>query len=352
MKAVKDLKVLTLVALAGVSLPSFAQDALLEQTDEILNSEQIDIDGSFRRESAADRVAKMRKKLEEQNSQMVQKKIEDIRIKQEQELAGKLKDAFQGNLEANRAKLGELDSVETIQAAPQRVVAPMPEVEVEEEKQFKITPYVGGKLYDAKGIESFSTDIDTGIRFDAMVTDYVSIGLSFNYTSLKFNDDQDAVKYYFDEYSDGVDFKYKNLQFGVNSKFYFTKSRFRPYVGLGAAYNRSTLSIDETVRSNYSYTYYNNYYGYSNYNNLEENDLEVSGGNFTGTAAVGAEFLINDSIGVNVEGSFTRAFNSAYNASSTYSTSGERVENYIESFGERFDDANIAALNIGLLVRF
>ena len=124
MKALMTHEMKILVAtLAVVSSSAFAQDYLVSETEEILNSEQIDIDGQFRRESAADKVEKMRKRLEKQNEEMVQKKIEDIRIKNEQKLATDLKGAFNGQAIGTDQ---EVDTVETVQAAPQTIIAPAP----------------------------------------------------------------------------------------------------------------------------------------------------------------------------------------------------------------------------------
>ena len=140
--------------------PVYAQGdlGLLEDTESVLESPDIDIDGSFRKkESKADRIAKMRKKLENQSQDMVDQKIENIRIKQEKELAGKLKNAFQGNLERT-------DKVNVSQAATQKVekVAPAPEVK-DKRGDNKVTPRFGVTNFVSDDVD-FESQMDIGVE--------------------------------------------------------------------------------------------------------------------------------------------------------------------------------------------
>jgi len=347
----RDRLMIGLVVLAVLNTPTFAQDDyLLNQTEEVLNSEQIDIDGSFRQESEADRVAKMRKKLEKENSQMVQKKIEDIRIQQEQELAGKLKDAFQGNLQA--AETYGQDQVDTVQAAPQRVVAPMPEYKDENtDGLYKVIPYVGGKIYNGDAIDSFSANVDTGVSFETMLTERFSLGFRFGYTSMDFTDSATYLNSVNNNFGEDLEIGYKNLSVGLQSKYFFTNTRFRPYIGAGAAFNKAKLELDNDVRNTNSGCYFYRGTTYCT-NSLEEKDLSVSGTNFTGTASLGAEVLFNDTVGLNFEFSYTRALTTAFDANNRSSSYSDQVQNYLKANGENLDDSDIAALNIGLLVKF
>ncbi len=348
----RDIQLVALLALASMSSAAFAQDDYLtNQTEEILNSEQIDIDGTFKQESAADRVAKMRKQLEDQNEQMVQKKIEDIRIKQEQELANKLQNAFQGNLQAMDQADTQVDSVDTVQAAPQRVVAPMPEFAPEkEENLYKVIPYVGGKVYDSEKIDSFNANVDTGVAIETMLTERISIGFRFGYTTMDFSDTDTYLSSVNSSFYEDLEVKYKNLSAGIQSKFFLTTSRFRPFIGFGAAYNRTTLDLENSISNNNGCYYYGNQY-YC-YNSVDDEDTTVTGNNFTGTASVGAEVLFSESVGLNIQFDYTRSFNAAFSASSNSASSTEQVQNFLKEHGENLDDANIAALNLGLVVKF
>ena len=54
-----------------------------EFDDEFSSELPIDVDGSYKRSSAADKIEKLRKQLERQNEEMVSKKIEDLRLENE-----------------------------------------------------------------------------------------------------------------------------------------------------------------------------------------------------------------------------------------------------------------------------
>lgn len=345
----RDIQLVALIALAGMNSVSFAQDDYLtNQTEDILNSDQIDIDGTFKKESAADRVAKMRKKLEQQNSQMVQKKIEDIRIKQEEELAHKLKKAFQGNLQGmDQDDTG--DSIDTVQAAPQRVVAPMPEFDAaEEEKIYQVIPYAGGKVFNSDKVDNFSSNSDVGVTLETMLTERISIGFRFGHTTMDFTD-KDTYLSNVNSYNyQNLNVKYKNLAAGIQSKFFFTTSRFRPFIALGANYNRTTLDLDNSVNNNNGC--YNYGYGYQCNNNTDT--LSVNGSNFTGTASVGGQFQFTKTIGLNVQFDYTRALTDAFTANNLVNNGNNQVSNYLKQQGSNLGKADVAALNLGLVVKF
>ena len=89
-----------ILAGSGFQMATANDDALLNDTETILNSDQIDIDGQFRsKQSDAQRLSKMRKKIEKKHERMIQKKIEDIRIQEELRLGQKLQQAFDGTVQ-------------------------------------------------------------------------------------------------------------------------------------------------------------------------------------------------------------------------------------------------------------
>jgi len=342
-----NLLALTMSSIMSLSPAVLAQnDVLLNDTQDILNSDQIDIDGTYRKETAADRIGKMRKKLEVQNEQMVQKKIEDIRIKQETDLSNKLQKAFRGNLQAmDQAE----DSVGTYQAAPQRVIAPMPVAVEQTELKNKIIPYFGVKQFDGESIDSFEAKVNAGLSMENMITERFSVGLSFNYTAMDITD----IRYYngFNQfnfgYNDGDEISYSNLNVGINGKFFITTtSKIRPYVGAGLGYNRTSLKYDEQNSQ------FNNNFG-GNFNSSNE-DSKVSGSNVTGTGAIGAEILFTESIGLNLEFNYTRAITSAFDASNSNNNFGfnDQAKSNLEALGDNLEDSDVAALNIGFVVKF
>ncbi len=353
-----NLLALAVCSIMSLSPEALAQnDVLLSETHDILNSEQIDIDGRYRQETAADRIGKMRKKLEKQNENMVQKKIEDIRIKQETDLSNKLQKAFSGNLKAmdndQRSEAYIDDSVRTYQAAPQRVLAPMPVAAVEEEKlKNKIIPFVGVKQFDGDLIDSFEAKVNAGLNIENMVTERFSVGLTLSYTAMDITD----VTYYNGfgkynySYSEGDEISYKNFNVGINGKFFITTdTKIRPYLSAALGYNRTSIKYDEQ-NSQFNSGYNSQYY----YNGSNE-DSKVSGSNLTGSAAVGAEILFTQSVGVNLEFNYSRALTSAFNTNTTSNNSfgfNDQATANLKTLGDNLEESNVAALNIGLVVKF
>ena len=124
----KTLKTLALLAslvtipLSPLMQSSFAQD------DDYFESEQFDIDGSY--EKPKKDFSKKRKSVEGNTNDLVDKKIEDIRLKHEKNLQSDLKTIFTGE-----------DKVTQKHAAPEKVVATAPAPKTYNDFQF--TPVLG-----------------------------------------------------------------------------------------------------------------------------------------------------------------------------------------------------------------
>lgn len=343
----QEFKILAATAMVLVAPLSFSQaDPLLDDTEEILNSEQINIDGTFRKQTAADRIEKMRKRLEQQNEQMVQKKIEDIRIKQEKELSNKLQSAFRGNMQA----MDDMDTVQTVQAAPQRIVAPAPIIEEEEGKN-KIIPYFGVRQFNGENIDAYESNVNAGLSMENMITERFSIGLGVNYTTMDITDKNNAFGYYngFNgfNYTDGDNISYTNLNLNIAGKFFFTvESKIRPYAGVGLGYNRTTLKYDENNSQ------FNNGFG-GNFGTTSE-DSQVSGSNVSGSALVGAEVSFTKNLGLNLEFNYTRAFTSAFekNPSNGFGTNQDIAKANLSRLGDNLEESDVASLNVGFVVKF
>ena len=85
------MKIIALFALL-LSLNTFSQQSI--------ESDVIDIDGSYgqREMTPAEKLKKLRKKLEKQNEMMVKKQIENMRLQQEMEMTRKIQKAFDENM--------------------------------------------------------------------------------------------------------------------------------------------------------------------------------------------------------------------------------------------------------------
>ena len=141
-----------------------AQDDILESAEDILENsdalemDQIDIDGKL---SASERLRKKREKLEERNRLMMEKKVEDIRVKQEIELTKKLGAAFEKNLNS----LNE-DKVQVVQAAPVVQPAPVAPAPIVETRIIEVPAPVEKVIKTSKIIPSLGVQNMKGTRID------------------------------------------------------------------------------------------------------------------------------------------------------------------------------------------
>jgi opacity protein-like surface antigen len=330
-----------------------AQDdgQFLDDGSDIYNSEQIDIDGNYsQKETAADRISQMRKKLEKENEQMVQKKIEDIRIGQEQELAQKLSSAFNGQTQNNNDYSNSeerYDDVGTLSAAPQRIEA----IDLEDNDsnlRNKIIPTVGMKNFDGSRIDSFSAKTNVGLTFENMLSNYFSLGVGVSYTAM----DISYVEYgsLFNYYnsvgynpttSDEVSYQNINVNFG--GKVFFTAdTMIKPFIAATVGYNRTRLRFEERTT---------NFYNYNN----QQDDTSVSGSNVTATGIVGAEFNFAKNVGLVADFRFTKGLTNGFDTLNSAITGSAQVDNdkrVLKDVGSRLERSDIASVNLGLVVKF
>ncbi len=332
----------------GLSTQGFSQTAdILEDTEAVLNSDQIDIDGMYEqpRESAAQRIEKMRKQLEKKNEEMVSKKIEDMRIKEEQKLAKKLQKAFNGG------NIGNVDEVSTVQAAPAKVVAAAPVVEEKksEIKRNKIIPVFGVTTFSGEQIE-FESSFNAGLQAESLITDRISMGLGINYTSMKisdlannFNNNYNYNFGYYNNYgTNGREIDYSNIAIEANSKFFITdiESKFRPYVGAALGYNRLSMSYNDNGAQNY-----NN--GLQNFGQEAQRSSSISG-----SILGGMEASFTENIGMTLDLRYTRALTSGFaqDQGTTVQQSPDQLR--LQNIGEAIEDSNQISVGAGLVVRF
>jgi len=362
-KKTKNLAAMMVLLAIGAQAPSvMAQDDLLTDTDSVLNSEQIDVDGAFEakpRTTQADRIEKLRKNLEERNEQMVQKKIEDMRMREEQKLAKKLQSAFQGGLQ-------NMDQVSTKQAAPQppkvivqKVVAPKKKA-----KNTKVIPTAGLLNVNGDSVD-FDADVNAGISIESMVHNRVSVGVGFGYTTMKITDVANTyitsqptsywngystgyvspytngyqyVPGYQNTYGQGREMSYKRLALELNAKFYMTvETTIKPYVGTALGYNRTSLVYE----NNQSY----------NSGSYSFGDEKYNSNYVSGSALVGAEINFSESIGMNVDFRYSAAITDGSGESGFgYNTHPDQER--LENVGGRIQDADHMSLNAGLVIKF
>lgn len=318
-----------------------------------LDMDDIDIDGKL---SASDLLKKRRERLEERNRQMMEKKVEDIRVKQEIALTNKLQKAFTNSM--NNLDENKTDTVNTVQAAPVVVAPPAPIIEtrivevpapapIVEQKKTKIIPMVGTSTISADNLD-LSSNLNLSIAAETMMTPQLSLGMAIGYSTMELTDT--ANNYvnngygsyynygYYNVYGSNRKIDSKKLTLEANAKFFFSEdSRLKPYVGGGVSYNRNNLKYANSQ----TYNYYNASFG----------GEEFSSNNFSATIRGGAEFDVTETVGLNLDVSFSKALSkSSGSNTNNYYTSPDQMR--LENLAGEIQDANVIAIQGGVVVRF
>ena len=221
-----------LVSGATISAAQANNDALLTDTDSILNSEQINIDGQFRKKSTtAKQLAKLRKKMEKAHVEMIQKRIEDIRLQEELKIGQRLKMAFGTSSQ-------DADSVTMGQAAvaKQNISGMLPSLE--KQKKHRVIPSVG--LLNVKSDNTNFDSINANLAFETTIKERFLVGLSVGYANLDIKDVNPNYANSFNSFNNfnnfgfnnfatnglttGREMSYKQLDIAVNGKFYVLKN--------------------------------------------------------------------------------------------------------------------------------
>jgi opacity protein-like surface antigen len=339
---------------AGMISKAHAQD-LYDDTEDLLQDgsalqmDDIQIDGKL---SPSERLRQRREKLEERNKLMVEKKIEDIRVKQEIALTNKLNTAFTKGLN-NLNEDKKEDTVKVAQAAP---VAPQPvvqpvvvekiierdAVELKPEKNSKVIPYIGSQSIKGENNLDLETKLNIGLNVETKIDSNFSAGLGLGYTTLSATDVANTYSsgtYICTTSSCGArTMSYNKFTVEANGKFNVSlESKVKPYVGLGLGFNRTSLKYDDV----------SSYY----YNGVTLGNEGFSSNYFAATARVGAEADLSDTIGINLDLSYSKALTSGISKDASVSSSNpdqQRLENVSNSM----EKADVAAIAAGLVIKF
>ena len=347
-----------LVAASAHSTNVSAQDDVLDEAEDALansdtlDMDQIDIEGRL---SPSELLKRRREKLEERNKIMVEKKIEDIRVKQEIALTNKLQGAFNNSLN----NLNE-DKVQTVQAAPvaPAPVAPAPVIEtriievpaepVKVERNSKIIPQLGMTSIKGDRID-LETDLTIGVQAETMVAPQVSVGIALGYSTMKMTDvaneyATNGAYYQYGQYSNvyggaGREMSLKKLTIEANAKYFFTEdSMIKPYVGGGLAFNRSTLKYENQKTYNYgSYNFGNEDYGSSAVG---------------GSIKLGAEVAFNETVGANIEFAASKNISSGISKSSELNTTYNPDQGRLENISREIEEAASTSIQAGVVIKF
>lgn len=342
MKSRKEyLKHVMVLGMALSIAPVYGQDF----DDSFFNSEQIDISGTFqkpKRKSQADKMAEMRRKLEEQNEEIVRKKIEDTRIQAERELTKKIQNMLGGNANA-------LDEVSTGQAgiAKSHTTQKVVETNVSENK-LKVTPYGTYMNINGENLD-YESSMGLGVKVSALITPHFDLGIGFSYAKFELEDDINSIysgyNYfpgYYNVYGQGRKIDMDLMSLDIHGKYYIIADRaIKPYVGMGLGINRLNLEYEQNDRvANSFYSYY--------YGQEEFEDTYLSG-----ILLFGTDIEINQSFGVNLEGRYVKGFGGGTDdEGNIFNPAINRDQVILNDQGSRIKEANQFSLNFGMFMSF
>lgn len=348
---------------------------------QVLNSEAIDIDGYVTEPMATDaELENVKQELRKQRQTITINKEKSKKYKELTKTTEKLADVTeemidersdaQSEIERYNKKIDCLmnqsnspdceefvknkktDEVSVQVAAPQQVIeveAPAPKKKIDQ--RIKITPLAGLTAISAE-TENLESDVSIGLRGEANVSERVSIGMGVHYMSLQTTDFGDDSYYggYLDGYYDYYNVReiaYSNLNIDIYSKFYIVNGeRFRPYVGGGLGYNRSTIKYED----NRSYDPYSQ--GYMGYNNYNFGNEEVISSHMSAKLLAGSEIAFTDSIGLNVELAYSRGLGSSFNTDEGVNPYRAPDQRRLNDLNDEINNANIFSLNVGMMIVF
>ena len=336
------------LSLAVLSTSAVAQeDPLLGATENVVNTEQIDIDGLFaqkKKPSAADKVQQYRRALEQKHEQMMRKRVEDMRLEEEKKIARKLEKALSGQLQA-------MDAINTQASAVQKVKAPAPE-----KKELETTNKVSfsGGFMSFQGDQELDANLNLKVSVETMVSPKIAVGMSLRYVNVEMTyEDQNRI--YFNQYPYygygalnttnnfvNNEFEYSSIAFSLHSKFFFSvDSKIRPFVGGSINYNRGSLENGE-------YDSNNNYGGFGSPTGFYVAQDKVSVNNIGGSLMAGGEVKFNNMFSFELYAQFDKSFNSSIENENTDTTN----ERYLKELATDLEESNVFSINAGAAFNF
>ena len=253
------------------------------------------------------------------------------------------------------------DKVSTRQAAPVVAATVHHNNHAQFGNNFKVLPYIGFTTIMTED-ENLEASASIGGKVESNINSRFSVGVGFGYTSLT-TEDFGGDNYFGSNngYGNGYgafygeqgrEIQYSNLNFNLYTKFFvLDNDRFRPYVGAGIGYNRTTVkySDNNSYGGNSGYGYGYGGYGYDNYSFGEE---EVITSNINAELMLGSEIIFTEMIGMNVEFNYQRALGGNISTRNGIDNFQAPDQERLEDLSDEIGDANIISLFAGLLVQF
>ncbi len=353
---------LATVMVSGIQMPkAFAETDLLNDVDESLNAESLDQDNSIvdGKSSPSEILRKKRANLEERNKAMVEKKIEDIRVKHEIALTKQLQKAFNKN--SNSRNLKE-DRVQVSQAAPEmssqslsansdttleKSLSNVKSTDGSEERNIKIIPSFGVASIKGDKID-FESKINIGASVETNIYPQLTVGVGIGYTALDATDTANDFisntstvgSIYYNTFGQGRTMAYDKLSLEANTKFFILNSTLiKPFAGASVSFNRSNIKYNDNGNG------YTNPYGISYGNEaFTSNSLGAS-------AKIGAEADLAGNVGLNIDLSFSKTLTSGISSVAT-TTSNNPDQLRLQNVTRAMEQSDIVTVQGGLVVKF
>lgn len=366
---------------------SFGQ-AYAQSEEQVLNSAPIDVDGYLQEKPVTDgELESIRSELNKQKmgTQLNKEKAKDLGKltnqteklldSQDEYIDSKIESTqaikeFNSKYEENQKKLRcIMEELDTKECEPyknkyrrEKRVEAEPEIQVPAQvapvvstaevapvtgggafEEIKLLPYFGATSYNGE-VEQLETELSAGLRLESNITTRFSMGVGFNYASLKTNDFASNRNYmtggYYNMYGQqGREIQYRSMGLDFYGKFFITKGeRFRPYVGAGLGYNRSQMKYSQ---NNPFYT--GQYY-------FGSEDFNTSF--MSGTLMLGSEIMVTPSFGLNIEGAYSTGLGDSMGSKSSKSFATSPDQARLRDLGNEIINSNALSIFVGGVVKF
>lgn len=251
------------------------------------------------------------------------------------------------------------DEVNTGYAAPsQNIVVAKPSALKKGGDNFgdtiKVIPYTGFTTFITDS-EQLEAGINVGLQLESNVSSRFAVGMGVRYTTFSTDDFGGNNNYFgnnsnaFNSYNANFgarEIEYSNINVDLYSKFYFLKNtRFRPYVGAGIGYNRTSLEYANNNRANSNN---NDFF----FNGFQFGDEEVLTSSMSVEMMVGSEVVFSDTIGMVLEMNYTRGLGGNISSENRNFNSFAPDQERLEDLSAELQEANILSLYAGMLIQF
>jgi opacity protein-like surface antigen len=373
---------LALAVFAGLTFGS----VYAQSEDQVLHSDQIDVDGYLKEQNVTDgeleqikgelgkqknmtqlnkekakelgKLSGQTEKLLESQDQYIDEKIESQKAikefnKKTAENEKRLKCLLEESKSPecskwvkNKEPVVE-DSISTGQASVAKIEAVAPEAPAAPLKAFeeiKLIPFAGVTNFQGEA-EKLETSFAGGLRLESNISERLSMGVGLNYSIFETEDFANTYSSqpYFGQYSTqfgrGRNIDYSNIGVDFYAKFFLTRGeRFRPYLGAGLGYNRMTLAYKDQVNQ---FTSFGQNFG----------NEELINSYATGMLMGGTELRISRSIGMNIELQYSRGFG-AGDANTGVNPFNAPDQRRLQTLSDEIINSNAISIFAGMVVTF